>query len=71
VRAARLWGAAEALFETIEVAASPYAPDCSRYQGQVGAARTQLSEEAFEAAWAEGKSMPPERAVEYALATEE
>jgi predicted ATPase len=71
VRAARLWGAAEALFETIEVAASPYAPDRSRYQGQVGAARTQLSEEAFEAAWAEGKSMPPERAVEYALATEE
>jgi non-specific serine/threonine protein kinase len=71
MRGARLWGAAEALFETIEVAASPYAPERSHYQGQISAARTQLSEEAFEVAWAEGKTMPPERAVEYALATEE
>ena len=71
VRAARLWGAAEALFETIEVAASPYAPDRSHYQSQIGAVRTQLGEEAFEAAWAEGKTMSPEWAVEYALATEE
>jgi non-specific serine/threonine protein kinase len=66
-RAARLWGAAEALLEKIEVAAYIYAPDRSIYQGQVSAARTQLDEAAWQAAWAEGRAMVPERAIEYAL----
>ncbi|MDX6379612.1 MAG: hypothetical protein QOI57_636, partial [Rubrobacteraceae bacterium] len=71
VHAARLWGAAEALFETIEPATYPYIPDRSLYQNQVDAASAQLGGEAFETAWAEGKAMPTEWAVEYALATEE
>jgi DNA-binding NarL/FixJ family response regulator len=67
VRAARLWGAAEALLEKIEAAAYIYAPDRSVYQDQVSAARAQLDEEAWEAAWGEGRAMPLERAIEYAL----
>ncbi len=66
-RAARLWGAAEALLEKIEVGAYVYAPDRSLYQSQVAAARSQLDEAAFEAAWSEGRSMTPEQAVAYAL----
>jgi predicted ATPase/DNA-binding CsgD family transcriptional regulator len=66
-RAAGLWGAAEALLEKIEVAAYIYAPDRSVYRGQVRAARTRLDEAAWQAAWAEGRAMPPERAIEYAL----
>jgi DNA-binding NarL/FixJ family response regulator len=37
----------------------------------VAAARSQLGENAFAAAWAEGRAMTPEEAVEYALAKPE
>ena len=37
----------------------------------VAAGRADLGEEAFEAAWAQGRSMDPERAIEYALSREE
>jgi hypothetical protein len=67
VRAARLWGAAEALLEQTGVGASPYAPDRSLYQSQVGAARSQLDEASWTRAWAEGQAMSREQAVEYAL----
>src|SRR5215207_540885 len=70
-RAVRLWGAAEALLEKIEAAAYIYAPDRSVYQDQVSAARAQLDKEAWEAAWAEGRAMTSERAIEYALLEEE
>jgi non-specific serine/threonine protein kinase len=66
-RAARLWGAAEALLEKIEAAAYIYAPDPSVYQDQVSAARAQIDEEAWEAAWAKGRTMALEQVVEYAL----
>ena len=69
VRAARLWGAAGALLEKIE-AMYTYVPDRSLHQRQVAAARTRLDEEAFEAAWAEGRTMTPEQAIEYALEQE-
>src|SRR5215207_3721778 len=71
VRAARLWGFAEALLEKIEAAAYIYAPDRCVYQDQVSAARAQLDQEAWEAAWAEGRAMTSERAIEYALLEEE
>ena len=66
-RGARLWGAAEALLEKIEVAAYIYAPDRSVHQGQVSAACAQLEEAAWQAAWAEGRAMYPEQAIGYAL----
>src|SRR5215213_10260193 len=68
--AGRLWGAAEALLEKIEVTAYIYAPDRSVYQGQVRAARACLDEAAWQTAWTEGRAMTPERAVEYALSKE-
>jgi predicted ATPase/DNA-binding CsgD family transcriptional regulator len=70
VRAARLWGAAEALLEEIEAGVHTYVPDRSLHQSQVASARARLDEEAFEAAWAEGRTMTPEQAIEYALEQE-
>ena len=37
------------------------------YEGRLTAARSQLDEEAWSGAWAQGKAMPLERSVEYAL----
>jgi predicted ATPase/DNA-binding SARP family transcriptional activator/DNA-binding NarL/FixJ family response regulator len=71
VRAARLWGAAEALLEKIEAAAYIYAANRSVYRDQVSAARIRLDAEAWQAAWAVGRAMPREQAVEYALSEEE
>ncbi len=66
-RAARLWGAEEALLEKIEAAVYTYVPDRSLHRSQVAAARSQLEEKAFVAAWAEGRAMKLEQAIEYAL----
>jgi len=66
-RAARLWGTEEALLEEIEATAYPHAPDPSVQEARVGAARSQLNEAAWTAAWAEGRAMTPEEAIEYAL----
>ena len=64
-RAARLWGAAEALRANIGV---PLSPDARLlYERSVAAARTQLGEAEWEAAFAEGMAMSPEEAAEYAL----
>jgi ATP/maltotriose-dependent transcriptional regulator MalT len=70
-RAARLWGAEEALLGKIEAAVYTYVPDRSLHRLRVDAARTRLGEEAFEAAWSEGRAMNSEQAVEYALQQEE
>jgi len=59
--AARLWGAAEALRETIGVAIPPvWRADHER---SVAAVRTHLGEKAFAAMWAEGRTMTPEQAL--------
>ena len=66
-RAARLWGAAEALLEAIEVLAYPHASDRSLYQHQVADARDRLDQRTWSEAWAEGREMTGDQAVEYAL----
>jgi predicted ATPase/DNA-binding XRE family transcriptional regulator len=66
-RAARLWGAAEAILETTEVLTSPHVPDRSRHQRQVADARARLEAEAWQKAWTQGRAMTLEQAVEYAL----
>ncbi len=66
-RAARLWGAAEAILENTEVLASPHVPDRSLHQRQVADARARLEAEAWQEAWAQGRAMTLEQAVEYAL----
>jgi hypothetical protein len=64
-RAARLWGAAEALRKSIGAPLHPTErPD---YDRSVATARAQLNETAWEAAWAEGMAMSAEEAAEYAL----
>jgi DNA-binding NarL/FixJ family response regulator len=70
VRAARLWGAEEALLEKMEAAVYAYVPDRSLHQSQVAAVRPLIEEAAWEAAWAEGRAMSPEQVVEYALEQE-
>ena len=68
IRSARLWGAAEALRESFGVTFSPV--ERHFYGPYIAAARAQLDEETWEAAWAEGGAMTPEQAIEYALAEE-
>jgi predicted ATPase/DNA-binding CsgD family transcriptional regulator len=59
--AARLWGATESLRETMGTPIPPvYRPD---YDRSVAAARAQLSEKAFAAAWTQGKMMTLEQAL--------
>ena len=69
VRAARLWGAAEALREAIGTGLSPV--EQAYYARHIAAARSRLDEEAWQAAWAEGRMLTPEEAVEYGLPAEE
>jgi predicted ATPase/DNA-binding SARP family transcriptional activator len=52
VRAARLWGAAEALRENIGASLTPV--EVSFYERHLAAARDRLETNAFDAAWAEG-----------------
>ncbi len=65
-RAARLFGAAAALRETT---GSPgTASDPAEYEHAVASARAALSDAAFAEAWAEGRAMSPEAALEHAQA---
>ncbi len=67
-RAAQLWGAAEALREAKGI---PRDPDwLAEADARISAVRSGLGEEAWEAAWAEGRAMPMEQAIEYALSQE-
>jgi hypothetical protein len=64
-RAARLWGAAEALRKTIT---APLSIEGRLYfERSMVAARAQLGEAAWEAAFAQGMAMAPEEAAQYAL----
>jgi DNA-binding CsgD family transcriptional regulator len=67
-RAVRLWAAAEAVREGIGAPLPPgHRP---LYETYLTAARNQMGDASWEAAWAEGKMMTLERAVEYALESE-
>jgi predicted ATPase/class 3 adenylate cyclase/DNA-binding CsgD family transcriptional regulator len=59
--AARLWGAAEALRESMGIPIWPV--DRAHYERSIAAARAQLGEKVFAAVWAEGRSMTPEQAL--------
>jgi non-specific serine/threonine protein kinase len=68
-RAARLFGAAEALREAIGVTLLP--AERVDHDRAAAAARAAAAEAAFAAAWAEGRTMTLEQAAEYAVATEQ
>ena len=65
--AARLWGAAEALRESIGAARQQVWRD--RYERAVSAARAQAGPAPFEAVWAVGRDMPLEQAIAEASET--
>jgi non-specific serine/threonine protein kinase len=69
-RAARLWGAAAAILEAIEVIAYPHAADRTFYDRQLAAVRRKLDGQAWEEATEEGRAMTLEEAVGYALEKE-
>jgi hypothetical protein len=64
-RAVRLWGAAEKLRERIGAPLPPV--DQTKHTQTVADARTYLDVATFAAAWAEGRAMPLEQVVAYAL----
>lgn len=71
-RAARLWGATEALREAIAFPMTAFDRAHYDYEGYVARARSQLENAAaWETAWAQGRTMTPEQAIEYALSEEE
>jgi predicted ATPase/DNA-binding NarL/FixJ family response regulator len=66
-RAARLFGATEALRAAIHIGPAVSYPDRVEYDRYVAAVRAQLDDAAFAAAWAEGRELTLEQAIEYAL----
>jgi predicted ATPase/DNA-binding SARP family transcriptional activator/DNA-binding CsgD family transcriptional regulator/Tfp pilus assembly protein PilF len=68
VRAARLWGVARALRETIDV--PWWSAERLLHEPQLVAARSRMDEARWETALAEGRNMRLEEAVEYALSEE-
>jgi predicted ATPase/DNA-binding SARP family transcriptional activator len=67
VRAATLWGAAEALREQLGMPLSRFDLAHSGYEQDLAAARSALDEASFDAAWTEGREMSTEQAIEFAL----
>jgi len=65
LRGARLWGAAEAQREVLGAPLPP--PERTRYEPAWAAARRQVTEAAWRTAWAEGRRMPFDQALTYAL----
>jgi non-specific serine/threonine protein kinase len=64
-RAARLFGAAATLRDTLGTVFSPR--DRADHEHDLAALRTQLGEQPFAAAWSEGRALPLEEAIDYAL----
>lgn len=70
-RAARLLGAAEALHESIHAGLMAAYADRIEYDRSVAVVRSQLSNDAFAAAWAAGRALTLEQAIDYALSEQE
>jgi predicted ATPase len=69
LRAARLWGAADALREVIGY--TQPVGETRMYEPYMSAARSELGETAFRAAWEEGRAMTEEQAIALALENED
>jgi predicted ATPase/DNA-binding CsgD family transcriptional regulator len=67
VRSARLSGVSQTLRESMGARLS--AGERAYFEPHLAAARAQLDNTTWETAWAEGRAMTPEQAVEYALGT--
>lgn len=71
VRAARLWGISEAMREAAGIQIMPSTYTVTSYESRLAEARTRLGEATFVEAWAEGKAMGQQQAVEYAFSKED
>jgi non-specific serine/threonine protein kinase len=71
IRAARLWGVVEGMEEAYGAHLTPVILSLTNYEGHLSRGRSQLGEEGFAVAWAGGKAMSLEQAIEYALSDEE
>jgi predicted ATPase/class 3 adenylate cyclase len=67
VRAAQLFGAAEGLRAVIGIVVSGLPIERAVYEESVASVRAQLDQETFAAAWAMGRAMPLEQAIDIAL----
>jgi hypothetical protein len=65
IRGVRLFGAVQAILQALAWRLPP--ADDEVYERYMASARTQLSEEAFNAAWDEGRALTMEQAIDYAL----
>ena len=65
--AARLFGAMESLLESIRMTRGTDATDQKEYDHYIAVVRSQLDKAAFAKAWAEGRAMTLEQAIEFAL----
>jgi tetratricopeptide (TPR) repeat protein len=68
-RAAKLYGAAQAIFEIIDYRLSPF--DRAEFDRHLGMAEQKLGDSKFEAIATEGRAMPMEQAIAYALEDQE
>jgi DNA-binding NarL/FixJ family response regulator len=68
-RAVRLWGAAEALRDTVGLPMPPHRR--RRHTAAITAARAELGDDAFETAWADGRALSVDEAMSFALDTAE
>ncbi len=64
-RAAHLFGAAEALREKIKIPMTQ--PESQEYERVIASLREGMDKDAFASAWAEGRAMSMEQAIQYAL----
>ena len=69
-RAAKLYGASEALREAIGLSPKPFGRITYDYEGYLATVRAGLDEPDFDAAWSEGRAMSLDQAIEYALSAE-
>ena len=66
-RAATIFGAAAALFETVRIAPCPADHDLCRYSGCIARLRASLGDGAFEEAWRHGRALSVDAVVRFAL----
>jgi predicted ATPase/DNA-binding CsgD family transcriptional regulator len=70
-RAAKLYGASEALREATGLSPKPFGRIAYDYEGYLAKVRAGLDEPDFDATWSEGRAMSLEQAIGYALSAEE
>ena len=69
-RAAKLYGASEALREATGLSPKPFGRIAYDYEGYLATVRAGLEEPDFDAAWSVGRAMSLEQAIEYALSAD-